>query len=129
MTSESQKRIFSIGHKKLQINRFIGEGDMGGVWEINDELGYTRALKLFYKLDSRDNEKFLQKLNILRKIKHPHLVPIEKYGLLSENNAEPLMDEGKLPEQHAYADQQESCKDDEQLLLFGIAWLHRILFQ
>ena len=40
-----------------------------------------------------------------------------------------LLDGGNLPEQQPYAERQESCKDDEQLLLFGIAWLHRILFQ
>ena len=38
------------------------------------------------------------------------------------------LDEGKLPHQDAYSSKKETCKDDEQLLLFGIDWLHGILF-
>jgi Fe-S-cluster containining protein len=34
----------------------------------------------------------------------------------------------RLPQQDIYASKKEACKDDEQLLLFGIDWLHRILF-
>ena len=40
-----------------------------------------------------------------------------------------LLDEGKLPQQDLYGEQQEVCKDDAQLLLFGLQWLHTILFQ
>jgi hypothetical protein len=39
------------------------------------------------------------------------------------------LDEGGLPHQDAYSSKKEPCKDDEQLLLFGIDWLHGILFQ
>ncbi len=40
-----------------------------------------------------------------------------------------LLDEGTLPQQDHYGEQKEVCKDDEQLLLFGLQWLHTILFQ
>lgn len=39
-----------------------------------------------------------------------------------------LLDAGKLPEQDHYPAEQERCQDDEELLLFGIQWLQRILF-
>ena len=39
------------------------------------------------------------------------------------------LDEGKLPKQEQYSANKTACKDDEQLLLFGINWLHGILFQ
>lgn len=39
------------------------------------------------------------------------------------------LDEEELPNQDAYSSKIEACKDDEQLLLFGIDWLHGILFQ
>jgi len=39
------------------------------------------------------------------------------------------LDEGRLPQQNQYLHKKEACKDDEQLLLFGIEWLHGVLFQ
>jgi len=39
-----------------------------------------------------------------------------------------LLDEGTLMQQDHYEDQKEACKDDEQLLLFGLQWLHNNLF-
>jgi uncharacterized protein len=38
------------------------------------------------------------------------------------------LDKGMLPHQEQYPARKESCKDDEQLLLFGIEWLQGILF-
>ncbi len=40
-----------------------------------------------------------------------------------------LLDEGSLPRQEQYEDQKEACKDDEQLLIFGLQWLQHHLFQ
>jgi uncharacterized protein len=40
-----------------------------------------------------------------------------------------LLDERKLEQQDRYEDRKEACNDDEQLLLFGVQWLHAILFQ
>ena len=39
------------------------------------------------------------------------------------------LDEGELPQQDQYPSHKEACKDDEQLLLFGIDWLQEVLFQ
>ena len=39
------------------------------------------------------------------------------------------LDEGNLPKQEQYSASKAVCKDDEQLLLFAIDWLHGILFQ
>jgi len=39
------------------------------------------------------------------------------------------LDTGQLPHQEKYAANRETCKDDEQLLLFGIDWLHGVLFK
>ncbi len=39
------------------------------------------------------------------------------------------LNEGKLPQHEQYSTQKDICKDDEQLLLFGISWLHGVLFQ
>lgn len=38
------------------------------------------------------------------------------------------LDAGKLPKQGHYPGQQAACLDDERLLLFGIQWLHEVLF-
>jgi len=38
------------------------------------------------------------------------------------------LDKGKLPHLDSYSTKKEICKDDERLLLFGIDWLHGILF-
>ena len=39
------------------------------------------------------------------------------------------LDKRTLPHQETYSAKKEACKDDEQLLLFGIDWLHGVLFQ
>ena len=39
------------------------------------------------------------------------------------------LNERQLPKQDNYPPMKEACKDDEQLLLFGIEWLHGVLFQ
>ena len=39
------------------------------------------------------------------------------------------LDVGKLPKQDTYSSKKEACKDDEQLLLFGIDWLHGLLLK
>lgn len=39
------------------------------------------------------------------------------------------LDEGTLPQQDHYSAEKDTFKDDEQLLLFGVDWLQRILFQ
>lgn len=39
------------------------------------------------------------------------------------------LDDGGLPNQEQYPAQKEVCRDDEQLLLFAVDWLSRILFQ
>jgi len=39
------------------------------------------------------------------------------------------LDDGNLPQQDAYSSKKDACKDDDQLLLFGIDWLHTILFK
>lgn len=38
------------------------------------------------------------------------------------------LNDGQLPNQEEYATRKNLCKDDEQLLLFGIKWLHGVLF-
>lgn len=40
-----------------------------------------------------------------------------------------MLDEGKLPQQDNYPANKNDCKDDKQLLLFGIDWLHGVLFK
>ncbi|MCF8055593.1 MAG: YkgJ family cysteine cluster protein [Desulfocapsa sp.] len=39
-----------------------------------------------------------------------------------------LLDGGNLPQQDDYPAQKERCQDDEQLLIFGVKWLQKILF-
>ena len=39
------------------------------------------------------------------------------------------LDEEKLPQQNHYSANKDACRDDEQLLLFGIDWLQRLFFQ
>lgn len=39
------------------------------------------------------------------------------------------LNEGRLPQQSHYSSKKDACKDDEQLLLFGIEWLTGVLFQ
>ncbi len=39
------------------------------------------------------------------------------------------LDEGKLPHQNSYLAHKDKYKDDKQLLLFGMNWLHGVLFQ
>jgi uncharacterized protein len=39
-----------------------------------------------------------------------------------------LLDEGNLPLQDGYPEQKGLCKDDEQLLIFGVKWLQKVLF-
>ncbi len=39
------------------------------------------------------------------------------------------LNKGQLPQQDKYSPMKETCMDDEQLLLFGIDWLHGVLFQ
>lgn len=38
------------------------------------------------------------------------------------------LNSGKLPKQEHYMSARESCREDEQLLLFGVEWLQKILF-
>ena len=39
------------------------------------------------------------------------------------------LDDGELPQQDHYLGHKNACKDDEQLLLFGIDWLQGVLFK
>ncbi|MBU0960614.1 MAG: YkgJ family cysteine cluster protein, partial [Proteobacteria bacterium] len=39
------------------------------------------------------------------------------------------LEAGGLPNQEQYLPQREACTDDEQLLLFAVTWLSRVLFQ
>jgi Fe-S-cluster containining protein len=49
-------------------------------------------------------------------------------ALYDLDNFRKQLNEGKLPNQDHYPAQKGPCKDDEQLLLFGIEWLLGVLF-
>jgi uncharacterized protein len=50
-------------------------------------------------------------------------------ALYDLDNFRKQLDKGTLPKQEQYSADKDACKDDEQLLLFAINWLHGILFQ
>lgn len=50
-------------------------------------------------------------------------------ALYDLDNFRRQLDQETLPNQDQYSSQKERCKDDEQLLLFGISWLHGVLFR
>ena len=49
-------------------------------------------------------------------------------ALYDLDNFRTQLNKGKLPNQEKYATRKSLCTDDEQLLLFGIEWLHGVLF-
>jgi len=50
-------------------------------------------------------------------------------ALYDLDNFRTQLNKGKLPNQEKYATRKNLCTDDEQLLLFGIEWLHGVLFR
>jgi len=50
-------------------------------------------------------------------------------ALYDLDNFRKQLNEGKLPNQDQYPAKKVACKDDEQLLLFGIEWLLGVLFK
>ncbi|HID69262.1 MAG TPA: YkgJ family cysteine cluster protein [Desulfobacterales bacterium] len=49
-------------------------------------------------------------------------------ALYDLDNFRTQLNEGKLPNQEEYVNRKNLCTDDEELLLFGIEWLHGVLF-
>lgn len=96
MANNFKNKFLTINRKKIEIVKFIGSGSLGGVWEIKNELGYPKALKVLYKIDSADTPKFLAKLEVLKKINHPNIMKIDKIALLGIHNLQSLLDDTKL---------------------------------
>ncbi|BBM82046.1 GlcNAc transferase [Candidatus Uabimicrobium amorphum] len=96
MAAKFKNKFLTINRKKIEIVRFLGSGSLGGVWEIKNELGYPKALKVLYKLREVNTEKFLEKLAILKKISHPNILKMETTGIISRYNLQSLLDEEQI---------------------------------
>ena len=96
MAAKFKNKFLTINRKKIEIVRFLGSGSLGGVWEIKNELGYPKALKVLYKLREVNTEKFLEKLAILKKISHPNILKMETTGIISRYNLQSLLDDEEI---------------------------------
>ncbi|WP_372370158.1 protein kinase family protein [Candidatus Uabimicrobium sp. HlEnr_7] len=91
-----KNKFLTINKKKIEIVRFLGSGSLGGVWEIKNELGYPKALKILYKLPQLNTKNFLEKLKILKKISHPNIMGIDTIGVISHRNLQSLFDDEQI---------------------------------
>ncbi len=71
--------------QRYTIQDFIGEGNIGGVWKVQNGEGLFYTLKIFYKINFHNPayiDDLLKRIAIVQKIEHEHILPIIEYGLL-----------------------------------------------
>jgi formylglycine-generating enzyme required for sulfatase activity len=54
---------------------FLGAGQFGQVWKARDDSGFEVALK-FIRLDTRTKSAELRRLDLMKNVRHPHVVPM-----------------------------------------------------
>ncbi len=66
------------GYRLVQ---WLGEGGMGEVWKAETAGGIEVALKVLYKLEGKGSQKEFESLQLVKRIRHPNLVPITAFWL------------------------------------------------
>ena len=67
-----------------KLEAFLGEGGYGEVWRATGPGGVPCALK-FIKLDSKAGMKELKSIGLVKKLRHPNLVPLNAVWLRDED--------------------------------------------
>ena len=75
---------------------FLGRGGFGEVWKAVGPGGTNVAVKLI-NLGNRAGQKELRSLRLVKRVRHPNLVPILAYWLRNDDGY--LIDEGDAPEE------------------------------
>ena len=81
-----------IDFQEFKIDKFLGEGTLGGVWKIKNQFKKSFTLKLFYK-DNLEfiKENFHNRMELLKSIKSKYILSVKKYGFLETNGLTPVI--------------------------------------
>ncbi len=87
-------REFSVGDEPVpgyRLTALLGEGSFGKVWRANGPGGTEVALKVTSLLDSKRGMREFRSLRLVKRLRHPNLVPIVGIWLVDSNGV-PLDD-------------------------------------
>lgn len=84
--------LVSNSGKNYEISERIGSGGNGAVYECIDKHGNVLAIKFLLRFSNKSRKRFLQEINLLKKINNPHIIKYIDDGFVTiyDNRKTPI---------------------------------------